>query len=288
MDTLTIERPDTTTEPQQPAGPEMALGITRGMSNDQYHAERSAVSSTQLKRMLTSPAHYLHYLHAPEESREAYLFGTVLHGRLLEPESFEARFFAEPKVNRTTKEGKALAEGFKIEAAGRTRFPADWMTQIGGIVNNVESHEKARAILAEGEAEVALAWVDSETGVKCKIKIDWWQGARLIADVKSAIDVTWDGFSKACARMHYALSAFMYCEGVRLFTGERPEWAFIACEKEAPNTVAVYRASNAFLQRGEQQFRRAVRNLAECHASGYYPPLQADGQWESIDLPRWY
>ena len=59
--------------------------------------------------------------------------------------------------------------------------------------------------------------------------------------------------------MQYALSAAMYCEGVSQVTGEEPEWAFIACEKEAPNTVAVYRASDAFLRRGHQDFRRAGR-----------------------------
>jgi PDDEXK-like domain of unknown function (DUF3799) len=61
---------------------------------------------------------------------------------------------------------------------------------------------------------VALAWIDPETGIKCKIRIDWWHGTRLLADVKSALDVTRDGFSRACARLNYALSAAMYCEGV--------------------------------------------------------------------------
>ena len=136
-------------------------------------------------------------------------------------------------------------------------------------------------------AEVALAWIDSETGIKCKVKIDWRHGTRLLADVKSALDVTRDGFSKACARMQYALSAAMYCEGVSQVTGEEPEWAFIACEKEAPNTVAVYRASDAFLRRGHQDFRRAMRRLAECRSRNHFPMLQGDGDWESIDLPRW-
>ena len=251
MDTTTIEEITVADAAvvTRPISAGIELGVTRGMSNEECHGDRSAVSSTQLKRMLTSPAHFLHGLDQPEESRESLLFGAVLHARLLEPATFAGRFFGEPKVNRSTKEGKALAEAFKAEAAGRTRFPADWMGPVDNIVANVGRHAKAREILDAGEAEVAIAWLDPETGVKCKIKIDWWHGAALIADVKSAVDVTWDGFSKACARLHHALSAFMYCEGVRLLTGERPEWAFIACEKEAPNTVAVYRASTSFLQR---------------------------------------
>ena len=64
------------------------------MSNEDYHGDRSAVSSTQLKRMLISPAHFLSGITDPEESTEALLFGSVLHGRLLEPDTFESRFFA--------------------------------------------------------------------------------------------------------------------------------------------------------------------------------------------------
>lgn len=73
---------------------DIPLGITRGMASDDYHAERSAVSSSQLKRMLVSPAHFMCGLNEPEESTEAMLFGTVLHGRMLESDSFTERFFA--------------------------------------------------------------------------------------------------------------------------------------------------------------------------------------------------
>mgnify|MGYP000721071999 CR=1 FL=1 len=43
-------------------------------------------------------------------------------------------------------------------------------------------HRKARELLAKGEAEVALVWLDPDTGIKCKIKIDWWHDARTLAD----------------------------------------------------------------------------------------------------------
>ena len=75
--------------------------------------------------------------------------------------------------------------------------------------------------------------------------------------MKSAEDVTFEGFRRSCARLGYALSAAMYCEGVYQLTGEEPEWAFIACEKGRPNTVAVYRAMRPFLERGRSDFRRA-------------------------------
>jgi hypothetical protein len=267
--------------------PDIPFGVTRGLSNEDYHGDRSAVSSTQLKRMLISPAHFLSGITDPEESTEALLFGSVLHGRLLEPDTFEARFYAMPKVNRARKDGKQRYAEYLVEAAGRTVYPEAWKETVERIIDNAMAHRRARELLAKGEAEVAMVWLDPETGVKCKIKIDWWHDARTLADVKSAEDVTFEGFRRACGRLGYALSAAMYCEGVFQLTGEEPEWAFIACEKARPNTVAVYRAMRSMLERGRSDFRRALRRLAECRDRGHFPMMQADGEWEDIDLPRW-
>ena len=151
---------------------DIPFGVTRGMSNEDYHGDRSAVSSTQLKRMLISPAHFLSGITDPEESTEALLFGSVLHGRLLEPDTFESRFFAMPKVNRARKEGKQRYAECMVQAAGRTVYPEAWKEPIERIIDNAMTHRKARELLAKGEAEVALVWLDPDTGIKCKIKID--------------------------------------------------------------------------------------------------------------------
>lgn len=54
----------------------------------------------------------------------------------------------------------------------RTRFPAHWMETIDAIVANVGPHGEASGIFATGEPEGAIAWINSATGIKCKIRID--------------------------------------------------------------------------------------------------------------------
>lgn len=285
-DVLELQQPGANAGPRE-CGFALPLGITRGLDNAVYHAERSAVSSSQLKRMLISPAHYKCMIDGEaEEQSEALLFGTVVHGRLLEPESFAERFYPMPKVDKRNAEGKALAARLANEARGKTVFPEDWLPAIDAMVRSAHAHPKVAAILSQGEAEAAFAWIDPETGIKCKCKPDWWRGS-LIADVKSAIDASMDGFSRACARYAYHLSAAMYLEGVERATGLRPEWCFVALEKGPPFCAAAYKASPAFLARGRADFRKALRLLAECRSSGCYPGYQPDGTWELIDLPRW-
>ena len=264
------------------------LGLTRGLDNAAYHGERSAVSSSQLKRILISPAHFKCAIDGEvEEASEALLFGSVLHARLLEPESFKQRFFAMPKVDRRTNQGKALAAALDKAAQGMRAFPEAWLAQIDAMVGSARAHPKIAETLAQGEAEVALAWVDPETGIKCKCKPDWWCAPHRVADVKTALDISWEGFSRACAKYGYHLSAAMYVEGIEQVSGVRPDWSFIALEKGPPYCAAAYKASEGFLARGRNDLRQALRALAHCRESGRYPGYQADGQWELIDLPRW-
>jgi hypothetical protein len=286
-DTEAIDACGQTPAPTAREVPDLPFGILHGLSSEDYHGDRSAVSSTQLKRMLTSPAHFLSGINEPEESTEALLFGSVLHGRMLAPDAFDARFFAMPKVNRAKKDGKQRYAEYLVQADGRTVYPEAWKEPIERIIDNTMTHRRARELFANGEPEVVFVWLDSDTGIKCKIRVDWWARPSALVDVKSAEDVTVDGFRRACARFGYALSAAMYCEGVFQLTGDELDWAFVACEKARPNSVAVYRASRQFLERGKSDFRRALRQLAECRARGHFPMLQADGEWEDVDLPPW-
>lgn len=284
-DVLELQHCGSTDSPEN--GFVIPLGITRGLDNAAYHAERSAVSSSQLKRMLVSPAHYQCMIDGDaQEECEALLFGTVVHGRLLEPESFAGRFYPMPRVDKRSAEGKALAATLAGAARGKTVFPEDWLPLIDAMVRSAHAHPKIAEILAQGEAEVAFAWIDPETGIKCKVKPDWWCGT-LVADVKSAVDGSREGFSRACARYAYHLSAEMYLEGVERVTGMRAEWCFFALEKGPPFCAAVYKASPAFLARGRSDFRKALRALAQCRETACYPGYQPNGERELIDLPRW-
>lgn len=267
---------------------DIPLGLTRGLSNELYHSDRSAVSSTKLKAALLSGAHYLAAQNQHDVS-EALLWGSVLHAYVLEPDRFDRAFFAMPKVNRNTKAGKALAAALGDAAGNRVVFPTDWLPPIQRIRENIVRHREAQRLTVNAEAEVAFVWVDQATGIKCKIKVDLWSAStNEVTDLKSTVDVTADAFSATCAKYQYHLSAAMYLEGVYRVTGERCRWSFIACEKDAPNSVAVYRPTDAFLRRGLHDFRRALDNLARWRDSGVYPGLQAGGSAEYIDLPGWY
>ena len=86
----------------------MTPGIYDNMSNADYHASEG-ISSTGIKQVLRSPAHYKY---SSFETSEAMKFGTVAHKLALEPDDFENEFILVPPEipkNKGTKKYKEWA-----------------------------------------------------------------------------------------------------------------------------------------------------------------------------------
>jgi PDDEXK-like domain of unknown function (DUF3799) len=263
-----------------------AEGIYRDIPNEIYHGDRTAVSSSSLKLVLRSPAHFIALQEEPEESTVAKDFGTALHSALLEPEKYRELYVAKPTIDKRTKSGKALAETIAVELAGKMQISPASMADIEAMVSSARKHPRVIDMLKDGEAEVSYVWKDEATGILCKCRPDWLN-TNAIFDLKSCLDASPEGFSRACAKYKYHVSAAFYVEGVRKLTGKTLPFQFVASEKDPPYAVAVYEASEAFLRSGRRLVRQALDRLHECRERGAWPSYQPDGQIEMVELPRW-
>ena len=84
----------------------------------------------------------------------------------------------------------------------------------------------------------------------------------------------------------YDLSAALYIEGVFQATGERLDFAFLAMEKDAPYTPALYRAPEAMILSGMEKFRNALRLVQQCQSKGAWPGYQTGSDFEDLEWPR--
>jgi exodeoxyribonuclease VIII len=85
----------------------------------------------------------------------------------------------------------------------------------------------------------------------------------------------------------YDLQAAMYLEGLRHCFGRDFDFAFLPCEKEPPNAVALYGATAAMIARGMRRFRQALSTLRNCLDTNQWPAYQPDGDFELLDWPAW-
>ena len=271
-------------------------GIIIGMSNADYHALPS-VSSSMLKTILRSPAHYkAAYLSgAPRKEPTANMvLGSLTHTLFLEPEQYGSEYIIAPKWNARTNEGKAVYAAFQDAADGLTIITAEQLQTAQAMANALCGHIIHEAMTG-GHAEASIFYSASVggVGVACRIRPDYhippcdtWPTG-LIIDVKTTDDARPEAFARTCVNFGYDLSAAMYCDGFMRHYGadEPPLFLLLVVERDAPHAVACYECSPEMLEKGNNKYRDAMRMLADCTASGEWPGY--DDGIQLLNLPKW-
>ena len=255
------------------------------MPATQYHADPS-IGHSGLIRLLKSPAHLREALDHPPQPTPAMAFGSAVHTYILEPERFSNEFVVAEKFDRRTKEGKEAAARFEAANQGKTLITAEDLATLTLMRAAVVAHQGAADLLKQGEAELSAFWTDSLTGIPCRCRPDWFNGTALV-DLKSCVDASSRGFSRAIANHGYDIQAAFYVDGVKRVTGSELPFLFIAMEKDAPHAVAVYQADPEIIEIGRKKVRAALQLLKWCQESGAWPAYQPAGEIEAISLPRW-
>lgn len=256
------------------------------ISNEAYHADRSCVSVSGLKKLLQTGAHFRAYLDGPRKETPTQMFGTAAHARVLEPLRFPQIYAVAPTGDRRTKEFKE----FKAANDAKKILTVDEAEALERITVEVFRHTSAATLLKGGLKEVTIVWQDPETGVWLKIRpdclsIDFATGICL--DLKTTDDASAPAFVRQCKKLHYDLQAAVYLEGLRIVFGRDFDFAFLAAEDSEPHGVALYGAPEEMLESGRRKFRRALARLVECRQSNRWPGYQPDGDYEVLEWPRW-
>lgn len=271
-----------------------ASGMILGLSNADYHSLPS-VSSSMLKTILRSPAHYkAAYLSgAPrKEPTASMVLGSLTHTLFLEPMQFNDEYIVAPAWDARTKEGKAVRDAFLAAAEGKTVITQEQHDTARMMAKALRGHAISEAMI-DGHAEASIFWTDEATGLACRIRPDYhiapsdvWPTG-LIIDVKSTDDARAEAFSRTCVNFGYDLSDAMYSDGFQQHYGttEPPLFLLLVVESDAPFAVACYECSPEMLDKGNEKYRKAMQLLADSTASGEWPAY--DEGIQLLNLPKW-
>jgi hypothetical protein len=256
------------------------------LSNEDYHADRQFESTTGLKEILRSPAHYRYYKDNPRTETGAFRLGTAIHTALLEPARFKQDYVVMPTFDGRTKEGKQKKADFIAQHPSACFVTETEMDMITGIAMNVGRHRDAMALLKRGQSEISHFWRDEETGIYMKCRSDSLSDI-CILDVKSTEDASPNEFIRSCARYDYDMAAYIYSEGVRIATGKARPFAFLVVEKKPPYQVALYFASEEMLASGLYRYQMALKKLKEARDANKWSGYQPEGRGDKIEWPYW-
>jgi hypothetical protein len=253
------------------------------LSNESYQNDfRSYISSSDIRRLLRSPAHYKN----PQRIESpALAFGSLVHTFVLEPHIAEARYRTKSDVDGRTKEGKAVRDweaSLAIQQGIQFVNRADYDAAVS-IAASVRTHLGASSLLAGGLAETSCI-LEGFCDVNVRIRPDYLTD-RHIVDLKTTVDGRQDPFSRSVMTFGYAIQAAFYVDVAQALDGNKRDFYWVAVEKEAPFAVAVYKASDAMLEYGRTQYKRAIELYKECASLDLWPAYSQ--QIQQLELPNW-
>jgi len=269
-------------------------GFYRGVSFEDY-SRWDAVNHSRLRHLDKTPFHARYEELHPRESSNYQELGHNIHAALLEPERFEDTFIVAPDVDRRTKAGKAIWAEHVAKANGKTVLTESDYACLEGLKANAALHETINGVLyGKGESELSIVWVDQETGLLCKARLDRltkigsWP---FVIDVKSthapAATYTWQ---TAVNKYRLHQQAAHYLNGIQavapLEGGEYArKFAWIVCETVGPYAVRIFEADDRALEIGRDEVARNLAKYKACKESGVWPSW--DQGMEIVGLPPW-
>jgi exodeoxyribonuclease VIII len=147
-------------------------------------------------------------------------------------------------------------------------------------------HPVARELLMGASTELTLQWLDEETGVSCKGRIDvLTANGGILVDLKTARDIRPDVFMRSCLNLGYAFSMAFYADGLAVLGHKIEHVYLLAVETSAPYDCAPYELDDSWLELGRAQYRDALVKLVECRKRDKWPGLVPSEAY--LPFPKW-
>lgn len=255
-------------------------GINKDISNEDYHLDRNYESSSSLKLFLKdSREFYKKYILGEKEDskfKSAFDFGSYIHSLILEPEKTDDEFII---FEGLTRRGKAWTD-FKEANQDRIIMTKSQEMTATGLVAAYTDNKETQGLIQDGCAEHTLC-VNLE-GMDIKVRVDYIKDGMVI-DLKTTSDPV-DKFSaaKTIIRFDYDLSAALYVDAFKEYTGKDHDFIFVFLNKQN-NEVSVLKASNDLIENGRRKYKSAIKGLLKARKTGIY---YKEGIQE-VDLPSW-
>lgn len=264
--------------------------LHRGVPMDEYRTSEGVSASTlNAFRQARSPRHFKHAQEHPKKPSEAFDQGRAIHSVLENGRKFLDNLAIVPDVDKRTKTGKeAVARFYADLRPGAVVVEPDWVDDIKGILNSMESHPRIRQLIGEGTRESSL-WVhDPEFGLTLKCRPDLISAKGFLVDFKSTRDASKQSFLNDIFSPRsylYSMQMAHYCHCLRLAGLGGDSATIVAIEKEPPYEIAIYPLDVGCLAVGESWWRKTLTDYAKCVRENDWPGYPRAAQ--PVEIPVW-
>lgn len=253
-----------------------------------------AMSQSAVKPLAKSAAHYQAWL-SKQENTKALRVGHITDTLVFEPDLWEDNYKVKPRTYKasdgTVKPWNGNATVCKqwmedAETLGKIIISGPEYDEAVRVSTAVRGHPAAAAALSEGKSQVSMVWIDPDSGVLCKGRLDWLT-ATGIYDLKT----TKEGgpeqhqFPRECVTYGYHIQAAFYTDGYEQLTGVALPYHLIIAEKGSPYAVGVRRMEYPSLLAGHNIYKRTLLNYKGCCERKKWPGFS--DFIEPMNIPTW-
>jgi len=234
-------------------------------SNSEYHADRTYISSSGLKKILYDPqAYYRAYvLNEPQKHRTAFDVGTYVHTAILEPHLLEEECVVYDGVRRG-----ARWEEFKELHKGKAIVNTTEKANIDLWIEAYNKDEIATNLVKDGQAELTVC--TELEGCDVKVRCDYYHD-NYILDVKTTSAYLSEGnITDVCFAFDYDLSAALYLDAFNKEMGTNIERFIFLFIGKSDGKIKVMEASKEFLDNGRKKYSRAIEKLKLARETNSY------------------
>ena len=245
------------------------------MPEAEYHA-RPEVSAHQLMKILECPAKFRDAIDHPPEPTADMIFGSRFHAAVLEPLRYGDETVTMP--DGMIRRGKAWEE-FSSANAGKAIITADDASAIAGMKASCMAHPDIARAVSDSKHEVSIFWVDRETGVEMRARIDMVrfkrdEGRGTIDDAKTTTDASANAVRKDVGNFNYDMQASVYIDGFASVMSIEPEdvtFSLDCVEKSSPYLCARYTLPALTIALGRAKYRAALNLFTKCKETNEWP-----------------
>lgn len=259
-------------------------GFNQDISNEEYHGDREYKSSSALKLILKDPReYYKKYVMGESEplKSDSLNVGSYAHTVILEPHLLDEEYAIWTGSRRSGKDW----EEFKELNSGKTIITSSQKYLVDQMIKN---YEEAHVVIGEhgnekdvpvssffsgGKAEETLC--GEIDGYKVKVRTDYRQEFEdygIISDLKTTGNsiAKKEEVAETCEYWNYPLSAALYVDLLTQVTGKPHDFYFVFLSKTGSKECKIFKASESFLERGRQDYLKAIELLKEAEKTGIY------------------
>jgi exodeoxyribonuclease VIII len=255
-----------------------------------YYANR-ALSHSKLSCLAQNPMEFkMRYVDDPPtlplKESDAFAMGHAVHCLALEPEKFDERFAAAPKVDRRTTAGKIRWAEHLEDSKDKIVIDEQDYADAIACVQALNNHPEFATIMAQPR-RVEVPFEFDLFGHRFKAKPDCIvDSMKLILDIKTTDDASPHRWQWSAVDYGYHRQAYIYQQAVQLETNEWYRFIFAVVEKPKPSTrgipptVALYELDPDTVRMGledsaglvlQYESRLETNNWQQPYSSGIVP-----------------